>query len=182
MISNLIVLFAGWTTDWKLFAAIGIGLVLLAISQLTRKREDRVPLDWRSSLWLWPWLLGLLVLTLISSFEGGKNDLHFGVDMAVTAASAWPSTTSRCAAGSPTSWSASGSRAAPTSWRIPPPRCDDRSAGTVGAELLDRLLLADRGPVIPGGQVVSGVPAPEAGVPAQPTLRVAAPEPDEFAR
>jgi amino acid transporter len=86
VISNLIVLFAGWTTDWKLFAAIGIGMVLLAISQLTRKREDRVPLDWRSSLWLWPWLLGLLVITLISSFEGGKNYLHFGVDMAVTAA------------------------------------------------------------------------------------------------
>jgi amino acid transporter len=86
VISNLIVLFAGWTTDWKLFAAIGIGLVLLAISQLSRKPQDRVPLDWRSSLWLWPWLLGLLVLTLISSFEGGKNYLHFGVDMAVTAA------------------------------------------------------------------------------------------------
>ncbi len=86
VISNLIVLFAGWTTDWKLFVAIGIGLVLLAISQLTRKREDRVPLDWRSSIWLWPWLIGLLVLSLISSFTGGKNYLHFGVDMAVTAA------------------------------------------------------------------------------------------------
>jgi amino acid transporter len=86
VISNLIVLFAGWTTDWKLFAAIGIGLVLLAISQVTRKPEDRVSLDWRSSIWLWPWLLGMMVLSLISSFEGGKNYLHFGVDMAVTAA------------------------------------------------------------------------------------------------
>jgi amino acid transporter len=86
VIANLIVLFAGWTTDWKLFAAIGIGLVLLGVSQLSRKQADRVHLDWGSSLWLWPWLLGLMLLSLLSSFTGGKNDLHFGVDMAVTAA------------------------------------------------------------------------------------------------
>ena len=86
VIANLIVLFAGWTTDWKLFAAIGIGLLLLAVSQLTRPRSERVNLDWGSSMWLWPWLLGLMVLSLLSSFEGGKNDLHFGVDMAITAA------------------------------------------------------------------------------------------------
>ncbi len=85
VISNEIVIFAGWTTDWKLFAAIGIGLVLLAVSQLTRRREDRVKLDWHSSMWMWPWLVGLMVLCYVSSFEGGKNYLHFGVDMAVTA-------------------------------------------------------------------------------------------------
>jgi amino acid transporter len=85
VIANEIVIFAGWTTDWKLFAAIGIGLVLLAVSQLTRRREDRVALDWRNSVWLWPWLVGMLVLSLLSSFEGGENTLHFGVDMAVTA-------------------------------------------------------------------------------------------------
>jgi amino acid transporter len=86
VVSNLIVIFAGWTTDWKLFAAIGIGLVLLAVSQLTRKPQDRVHLDWGSSLWMWPWLVGLLVLSYVSSFDGGKNYLHFGVDIAVTAA------------------------------------------------------------------------------------------------
>jgi hypothetical protein len=31
-------------------------------------------------------LVGLLALSLFSSFTGGKNDLHFGVDMGVTAA------------------------------------------------------------------------------------------------
>jgi len=85
VIANLIVLFAGWTIDSKMFEAIGIGLVLLAVSQLTRSPEDRVKLDWASSAWMWPWLLGLLVLSLLSSFTGGKNDLHFGVDMGVTA-------------------------------------------------------------------------------------------------
>jgi amino acid transporter len=86
VIANLIVLFAGWTIDSKMFIAIGIGLVLLAFSQLTRGPEDRVELDWSASAWLWPWLAGLLVLSLCSSFTGGKNYLHFGLDMAVTAA------------------------------------------------------------------------------------------------
>jgi amino acid transporter len=85
IISNLIVLFAGWTTDWKLFAAIGIGLVLMAVSQLTRKREERVHLDWAAAMWMWPWLIGLMAICYLSSFEGGHNTLHFGVDMAVTA-------------------------------------------------------------------------------------------------
>ena len=85
VISNLIVLFAGWTTDYKLFAAIGIGLVLFAIGQITRPREQRITLDWASSVWLWPWLLGLMALSYLSSFEGGQNVLHFGVDMIVTA-------------------------------------------------------------------------------------------------
>ena len=39
----------------------------------------------RSSIWLWPWLVGLMALSYVSSFEGGKGYLHFGVDMAVTA-------------------------------------------------------------------------------------------------
>jgi amino acid transporter len=86
VISNLIALFAGWTTDWKLFAAIGIGLVLLAASQLSRPASERVHLDWRASRWMWPWLFGLGVISRLASFDGGTSDLPFGVDIAVTAA------------------------------------------------------------------------------------------------
>ena len=35
---------------------------------------------------MWPWLLGLLVISRLASFEGGSDDLHFGIDMIVTAA------------------------------------------------------------------------------------------------
>ncbi len=85
VIANLIVLFAGWSTDWKLLVAVAIGLVLLAASQGARPAAQRVSLDWRSSVWLWPWLAGLGVISWLSSFEGGLDDLPFGVDMAVTA-------------------------------------------------------------------------------------------------
>jgi amino acid transporter len=85
VIANLIILFAGWDTNWKLLCAVGIGLVLFAVAQVTRPSAERVPLDWRSSLWLWPWLAGLGAISYVASFEGGTNALHFGVDTAVTA-------------------------------------------------------------------------------------------------
>jgi amino acid transporter len=85
VVANLIVLFSGWTTNWKLFAAIGIGLLLLAASQLSRPASERVPMDWRSSVWMWPWLVGLMVLSYLASFTGGRDTLPFGADVGVTA-------------------------------------------------------------------------------------------------
>ncbi|MFZ0040051.1 MAG: APC family permease, partial [Solirubrobacteraceae bacterium] len=85
VIANEIVLFAGWSVDGKLFAAIGIGWVLFAISQIFRPAQERVALDKRSAIWLLPWLIGLLFLSWFGSFSGSKNYLHFGVDMAAVA-------------------------------------------------------------------------------------------------
>ncbi len=85
VIANEIVLFAGWTTDWKMFVAIGIGLLLLGVSQLSRPAAQRVRLEWGSAWWMWIWLAGLCVISYLSSFTGGSNHLHFGVDMGVTA-------------------------------------------------------------------------------------------------
>ncbi len=86
VVANLIVLFSGWTTNWKLFVAIGLGLVLLAACQLTRPAAERVKLDWKASAWMWPWLVGLAVISYLASFTGGRDDLPFGVDIAVTTA------------------------------------------------------------------------------------------------
>jgi amino acid transporter len=85
VVANLIVLFAGWATNWKLFAAIGIGLILLAACQLSRPAAERVRLDWRASAWMWPWLVGLAVISRLASFDGGSHALPFGVDVGVTA-------------------------------------------------------------------------------------------------
>jgi amino acid transporter len=84
-IANLIVLFSGWSTYWKLLVAIAIGFALLAVSNATRSKDDRVPLDWRAGSWLVPWLLGLGVISYLASFDGGKSTLKFGVDMIVCA-------------------------------------------------------------------------------------------------
>jgi amino acid transporter len=85
VISNLIVLFSGWTTCWKLLVAVAIGFVLLGASYATRPAEERPRLELRSGAWLVPWLLGLGVISYFASFDGGTSTLPFGADMAVCA-------------------------------------------------------------------------------------------------
>jgi amino acid transporter len=85
VIANEIVLFAGWTTNWKLLAAVALGFVLLGVSNLTRPREERASLEWRPGIWLIPWLAILGLISYLSSFEGGQDTLKFGVDMLATA-------------------------------------------------------------------------------------------------
>jgi amino acid transporter len=86
VIANEIVLFAGWSTNWKLLAAVALGFILLGLSNAFRPREERTQLEWAAGAWLIPWLLALGVVSYLSSFEGGQDTLKFGVDMAVTAA------------------------------------------------------------------------------------------------
>jgi amino acid transporter len=98
IVANEVLLFSGWAVVWKLIVAILIGFALLAISSATSKPEDRPQLDWHQAIWLWPYLLGMSVISYLSSFStstmskipllglnGPVNDLHFGVDVAVVA-------------------------------------------------------------------------------------------------
>ena len=82
---------------WKLIVAILIGFALLGVSTATDSR--RTPsLDWRSAVWLWPYLLGMGVISYLSSFDtrtpssiplidlqGPRNELTFGWDILAAA-------------------------------------------------------------------------------------------------
>jgi amino acid transporter len=66
--SNLIVYWAGWDTDWKLFAAILLGFVLLGIFHLTGK-GSMPPMDWRHGApWVVPWLGGLCLISYLGTY------------------------------------------------------------------------------------------------------------------
>jgi hypothetical protein len=96
VIANEIILFAGWAVVWKLIAAIVIGFVLLGISVATRSPDQRPSLDWRSGAWVWPYVIGLGVVSYVSSFgpsdavpllglKGATGALPFGWDVLVMA-------------------------------------------------------------------------------------------------
>ncbi|MDE2291849.1 MAG: APC family permease [Elusimicrobia bacterium] len=74
--SNLIVYWTGWETNQKLFAAVGLGFVLLVIQHFLRPDEARY--DWKSGSWVWPWLAGLAATSWLGSFGGGRGVLEFG--------------------------------------------------------------------------------------------------------
>lgn len=81
---NLIVFWAGWDVNWKLFVAVAIGYALLAVFRAT---GNRLPLDWRAGAsWVVPWLLGLALISYLGTFGGGRGVLGFEVAALVIAA------------------------------------------------------------------------------------------------
>jgi len=86
IISNLIVFWTGWNTDFKLFLAVLLGFVVLALAYSNQPENDRPQLSLGNGLWLFPYFIGMAVLSYLGSFGGGLNVLPFGLDMLVVAA------------------------------------------------------------------------------------------------
>jgi amino acid transporter len=98
VVASELVLFTGWAVVWKLIVAILIGFALLTVSVLTDKSDRTLSLDWRPAAWLWPYLLGMAVISYYSSFDtrtpssipllglhGPRNVLTFGWDILAVA-------------------------------------------------------------------------------------------------
>ncbi|HWC40124.1 MAG TPA: APC family permease [Acidimicrobiales bacterium] len=83
--ANLIIYWSGWKVDWKLFAAVGVGFLLLAISTITKAPSSRPPFDWKAAVWLWPYLGGMALISYLGQFGGGRNVIPFWWDILVVA-------------------------------------------------------------------------------------------------
>ena len=78
--ANLVVYWSGWTVVWKLMVAILIGFVLLGVFMATGGMRGK-SLDVRASAWVFPWLIGLTVISFIGNYPepaaGNLNSLNF---------------------------------------------------------------------------------------------------------
>ncbi len=79
---NLISYWTGWDTLSKLGIAILIGGVFFAIAYF-RKKITRHSAGLKSILWVGPYLGGLILISYLGSFGGGKNSIPFGWDFLV---------------------------------------------------------------------------------------------------
>jgi len=71
--SNLIVFWAGWDVNWKLFVAIALGFVLFAAFHLFGRGEKQ-PLDLKAgATWTLPWLAGLCLISYLGDFPEKKK-------------------------------------------------------------------------------------------------------------
>lgn len=82
--SNLVVYWAGWETNWKLFVAVAIGFVLLAIFLATGVISSR-EMKWRSGAsWALPWFGGLALISYLGDYPdpskgaGNRGTIGFG--------------------------------------------------------------------------------------------------------
>lgn len=79
--ANLIVYWTGWETNWKLFAAVAIGyIVLVGHYVFTRDRSQIPPLRFKAGWWVLLWLGGLTLCSWFGHYEGGMDlgFFHFG--------------------------------------------------------------------------------------------------------
>jgi amino acid transporter len=77
--SNLIVYWSGWDTDWKLFVAVLLGYVVLAVHEW-RDRGHTPPLEFRSGAWVVVWLSGLALVSWLGSYPApGQGAGNLGV-------------------------------------------------------------------------------------------------------
>jgi len=87
--SNLIVFWAGWGTNWKLFVAVALGFVVLGIFQLT-SRDTMPDMDWKAGAsWALPWLAGLCLISYLGDYPekskhaGNTSTIGFGMGFVV---------------------------------------------------------------------------------------------------
>jgi amino acid transporter len=81
--ASLIIYWSGWEVVWKLMVAVVLGYVLMGISRLTHANPVHSPLDWSAAVWLWPYLVGLTLISYFGQFQGGRMNIPFYWDLAV---------------------------------------------------------------------------------------------------
>jgi amino acid transporter len=72
-VANLLILWSGWTTDWKLGVAILIGYVILTANRVLGLNDVTPILDWKAASWLPPYLVGMGVIVYLSDFGPLKH-------------------------------------------------------------------------------------------------------------
>jgi amino acid transporter len=73
VVANLLILWSGWTTDYKLGIAILIGYVILAANRLLKLNPTTPALNWRAASWLPVYLVGLGLIVYLSDFGPLKH-------------------------------------------------------------------------------------------------------------
>jgi len=67
--ANLIIYWGGFEATWHLAIGVLIGQILYGLSALLKaKNVDLARARWRSALWIWPWLGGLIVIGLYGNY------------------------------------------------------------------------------------------------------------------
>ncbi|MFE9452151.1 APC family permease [Streptomyces sp. NPDC006739] len=73
VVANLLILWSGWATDWKLGVAILIGYVILVANRVFKMNPITPQLDLRAAQWLPVYLIGMGLIVYLSDFGPLKH-------------------------------------------------------------------------------------------------------------
>jgi hypothetical protein len=68
VVANLLILWSGWDTVWRLGVAILIGYVILAVTRIFGLNSQSPQLDLKAASWLPVYLLGMGAIVYLSDF------------------------------------------------------------------------------------------------------------------
>jgi amino acid transporter len=72
-VANLLILWSGWDTDWKLGLAILLGYIILFVNHVFRLNPVKPEFEVRSAVWLPVYLIGMGLIVYLSDFGPLKN-------------------------------------------------------------------------------------------------------------
>ncbi|MCP4329095.1 MAG: APC family permease [Alphaproteobacteria bacterium] len=79
ILATLILYWSGWNTLWFLGMALAFGLILFTIMRLLADPATRPQLDLRESMWLWPYILVMGLISYLGAFGGGLGIIEWGM-------------------------------------------------------------------------------------------------------
>ena len=85
VVANLVILWSGWDTDWKLGVAILLGYVILFFNRVFRLNDKAPVMNWKAAQWLPVYLVGMGLIVYMSTF-GPKGWIPLWWDIAAVAA------------------------------------------------------------------------------------------------
>src|SRR5215217_4084895 len=86
IVANLVIYWSTWDVIWKIIIGMILGLVLLLIGHVVNPSEMTPNLDWRGGSWLWPYFIGLAVISYLGESDfGGTGLIRFPWDIPVIA-------------------------------------------------------------------------------------------------
>jgi amino acid transporter len=81
-ICTLLAYWSGWDVLSKMGIALFVGLIFLLIYRLSTERS--ISLNFRESIWLWPYFLGLMLISYLGDY-GGRNLFSLETNMGILA-------------------------------------------------------------------------------------------------
>lgn len=85
-VCTLIVYWTGWAVVSKLGLCLFMSFSLFLVYRIFSDRPRGVTMNWSSATWMWPYLVGLDLISYFGSYGGGTGRIPFGWDFAFIAA------------------------------------------------------------------------------------------------
>lgn len=84
-ICTLLSYWTGWKMVSKLGIAVCIALVILFFYNLSAKKRTGKSLDWHHAHWMWPYFAGLMLVSYLGNYGGGRHILASSLDFSALA-------------------------------------------------------------------------------------------------